>query len=76
MGVRIVPSGMVTSVRNCATLQFDVAVAAGVLVLTAKVGKGVDDGPRVGVILGVEFESGVALSRASTVWAAEVSSMF
>src|SRR5690349_4197739 len=70
-GARIVPSGMVTSVRNWATLQLDVAVAAGVLVLTFKVGNGVKVAA-VGVILGVELKSGVALVSASTVCAAAV----
>jgi hypothetical protein len=63
---------MVTSVINCATLQLLVAVAAGVLVFTNKVG----DGVKVigfGVKLGVEFELGVALINASIVCAAAVS---
>jgi hypothetical protein len=64
---------MVTSVTNCATLQFVVAVGTGVFVIT---GRGVNvsvAGTGRGVKLGVATpETGVALSKASTVCAAAV----
>jgi hypothetical protein len=62
---------MVTSVMNCATLQFEVAVAAGVFV-TAAEGMGVMVARGVG--LAVSVKRGVALNRASTVCAAAVAS--
>ena len=66
----MVPSGMVISATNSATLQFDVAVAAGVLV---EAGRGM--GVRVaglGSGVMVFVTAGVALSNASTVCAAAV----
>ena len=72
-GVIMVPSGIVTSVMNCATLQFDVAVAAGVFVDTGW-GMGVSvAGGGNRVTLGVTATmAGVALNKASTVCAAAV----
>ncbi len=68
-GVITVPSGIVTSVTNCANGQLGVAEETGVLVTTAE-GISVIVGWRVGVA--VDGCAGVALINASTVWAAEV----
>src|SRR5689334_12917400 len=70
-GVRMVPSGMVTSATNCATLQLEVGEAAGVLVRIGRVGRGVEVKPPISVEVGTG-NPGVALVRAWMVCAAAV----